>query len=210
MRFNRIACKKPLLLSTLIVLIAAIAAPGVSIGQKEKSPSDASGPEIPESKQTTLGLYVTAGEAFAKWKADPENVKILDVRTIEEFIFIGHAEMAWNIPFAVQTHEWDSEKKHFAMKPDPDFVSRVKAVFTPDDVLLVTCRSGGRSAMSVNLLAEAGFKNVYNIIDGMEGDMVEDPGNIFHGKRMKNGWKNSGSPWTYDISPERVVLPEVQ
>ena len=93
------------------------------------------------------------------------------------------------------------------MKLDPAFVSRVKGVFTPDETLLVMCRSGGSSAMAVNLLAKAGYKNVYNITGGMEGDKVKDPENVFHGKRMKNGWKNSGSPWTYDVDPDRVVLP---
>jgi hypothetical protein len=45
------------------------------------------------------------------------------------------------------------------------------------------------------------------IIDGMEGDMVDDPDSVFHGKRMKNGWKNSGLPWNYDLDPERMLLP---
>ena len=53
--------------------------------------------------------------------------------------------------------------------------------------------------MAVNALAKAGFTNVYNIIDGMEGDMVDDPESTYFGKRMKNGWKNSGLPWTYDV-----------
>ncbi len=70
------------------------------------------------------------------------------------------------------------------------------------------CRSGGRSAMAVNLLAKAGFTNVYNIIDGMEGDTVDDPASVFQGQRLKNGWKNSGSPWTYDLTPERMSLPK--
>ena len=30
--------------------------------------------------------------------------------------------------------------------------------------------------MAINLLAQAGFKNVYNIVDGMEGDAVAGPG----------------------------------
>ncbi len=79
------------------------------------------------------------------------------------------------------------------MKPLPDFVSRVSEVAKPDDTLLVMCRSGGRSAIAVNMLAKAGFKNVYNIIDGMEGDTVEDPGSVFLGQRLRNGWKNSGA-----------------
>jgi len=62
--------------------------------------------------------------------------------------------------------------------------------------------------MAVNLLANAGFRNVYNITDGMEGDEVKDPDSVFDGQRLVNGWKNSGLPWTYKIDPERMVLPE--
>ena len=163
---------------------------------------------IPKGKQTVLGLYVTAKEAYEKWKAEPEKVMILDVRTPEEFLFVGHPAMAWKIPIAAQTYEWDTEKGKFPMKLLPDFVSRVSEVAKPGDTIMVTCRSGGRSAIAVNLLAKAGFTNVYNIIDGMEGDTVDDPESVFLGQRMKNGWKNSGAPWTYDLTPERMLLPK--
>ena len=83
-------------------------------------------PEIPKEKQTVLGLYLTAKEAYEKWQADPGKMKILDVRTPEEYIFIGHAEMAWNIPLAFQTYEWDATKEHYSIKPNPDFVDLVK------------------------------------------------------------------------------------
>jgi rhodanese-related sulfurtransferase len=161
---------------------------------------------LPKGKQTALGLYVTAKEAYEKWKADPQNVKVLDVRTPEEFLFVGHPTMAWKIPLATQSYVWDAEKKEYPMKPLPDFVSRVSEIAKPTDTLLVMCRSGGRSAMAVNALAKAGFTNVYNIIDGMEGDAVEDPASVFAGQRMVNGWKNSGCPWTYSLTPERTVL----
>jgi rhodanese-related sulfurtransferase len=164
---------------------------------------------LPAEKQTTLGLYVTAREAYEKWKTAPEKVTILDVRTPEEFMFVGHAGMAWNIPVAAQTYQWDADKKQFPMQPLPDFVSRVQKVARPDDTLLVMCRSGGRSAIAVNLLGRAGFTNVYNITDGMEGDMVKDPDSIFRGQRLVNGWKNSGLPWTYDAAPERMLLPGI-
>jgi hypothetical protein len=36
---------------------------------------------------------------------------------------------------------------------------------------------------------------------------VNDPENTFHGKQMKNGWKNSGLPWTYDLNLEQMRLP---
>ena len=163
--------------------------------------------QLPAGKQTTLGLYVTAREAYEKWKAAPDKVKIVDVRTPEEFMFVGHADMAWKIPIATQSDQWDSEKQQFPMELLPDFVTRVQKVAKPDDMLLVMCRSGGRSAMAVNLLAKAGFKNVYTITDGMEGDAVKDPDSVFNGQRLVNGWKKSGLPWTYRIEPDRMVLP---
>ena len=167
-------------------------------------------PELPKDKQTTVGLYVTARDAFEMWKTNSEKVKILDVRTPEEYLYIGHPAMAWNIPISFQSYEWDVEKKHFPMKPNPDFMKQIKATFQPGDIILITCRSGGRSAMAVNQLAEAGFKNVYNITDGFEGDMVKDTESVFVGQRMVNGWKNSGIPWTYTIDPKLMLMNEAK
>ena len=162
---------------------------------------------LPAEKQTTIGLYLTARQALEKWQSAPDKVTVLDVRTAEEYLFIGHAEMAWNVPLASQTFEWDAAKKQFPMRPLPDFVERVRKIANTEDTLLVMCRSGGRSAAAVNLLASAGFKNVYNITDGFEGDSVKDPGSVFNGQRMVNGWRNSGLPWTYQADPARMVLP---
>lgn len=158
---------------------------------------------LPKEKQTSLGLYVTAKDAYERWKAAPDTVKILDVRTPEEYLFVGHPPMAWKIPLAVQSYEWDAAKEQFPMKPLPDFASRVKQVAKPDDTILVTCRSGGRSALAANALAQAGFKNVHNIIDGMEGD-----GNGDSDSAPQGGWKNSGCPWTKKLTPERMLLPQ--
>jgi rhodanese-related sulfurtransferase len=165
---------------------------------------------LPAEKQTTIGLYLTAQQAFEKWQSAPGKVTVLDVRTPEEYLFIGHAEMAWNVPLAAQTFEWDAAKKQFPMRPLPDFVDRVRTIANPDDTLLVMCRSGGRSAAAVNLLAGAGFRNVYNITDGFEGDSVKDPGSVFKGQRMVNGWRNSGLPWTYEVKPTQMVLSPVR
>ncbi len=83
----------------------------------------------------------------------------------------------------------------------------MKQVAGPTDTVLLMCRSGDRSAKAVDMLAAAGFKNVYTVTDGFEGDKVKDPESVFHGKRMRNGWKNS-APWVYDIDPEKIILEE--
>ena len=161
----------------------------------------------PKEKQTVLGLYVTAREAYEMWQAVPDKVMILDVRTPEEYLFVGHPAMAWKIPVIAQSYVWDAEKGKFPMALLPDFVSRVKEVAQPDDTILITCRSGGRSAIACNLLAQAGFTNVYNIVDGMEGDGNGDSDSVAQGQRLKSGWKNAGCPWTKTLTPERMVLP---
>ena len=170
--------------------------------------------QVPETNKTSLGLYVTPQEAYAMWKADPEGVHILDVRTFEEYIFVGHLEMARNIPLVYPKYDPpDEDEAGSAPAPggrppgcygefNPDFVSTAKDEFAPTDTILVYCATGGRGAMAVNQLAEAGFVNVYNIINGLEGDRVDDPGSVYHGKHMRNGWKNVGLPWGYDFHPD--------
>ena len=102
----------------------------------------------------------------------------------------------------------NNEKEKPVMEDNPDFLEKVKNLFQPEDTIFVMCRSGSRSAKSVDALADAGYENVYNIIGGFEGDKVDDPGSYYDGKRMRNGWKNSGAPWTYDLDPRLMYLAE--
>ncbi len=173
----------------------------------QKPDATVDGAQLPKMKQTTLGLYVTAAQAYEMWKAAPDKVKVIDVRTPEEFAFVGHPEMAWNVPIAFVSYQRKDGKFTYAPQMNAAFVAQVKEIAKPSDILLVTCRSGGRGAMGVNQLAAAGFPKAYNIVDGIEGDTVDDPESVFHGKRMKNGWKNS-APWVYDIDPEKIILEE--
>jgi len=183
-----------LLLAVLFVIISF----GISAQVIAQKPAS----ELPKGKQTSLGLYVTSKEAYDMWKKTPDKVYILDVRTPEEYLFVGHAEMASNISLYFQSFEWDTEKERFPMAANPDFIEQVKKVYQTDDLILITCRSGGRSARAADQLAEAGFKNVYSITDGFEGDKVKDEASVFEGQRMVNGWKNSGIPYTYKIDPD--------
>ena len=162
---------------------------------------------LPKEKQTTLGLYATANEAYEAWKAAPNTIKILDVRTLEEYINIGHPAMAWNIPAFLQTNQWNEAQQQFAIKPNPEFMTKVQEVFKPADTIYVMCRSGGRSAWAINQLTAAGYKNLYNVTDGMEGDLVSDPESLFAGQRLVNGWKNAGLPWTFKADPKQMRLP---
>lgn len=165
----------------------------------------ASDQDLPKGKQTTLGLYVSASEAYDMLKADPDSVKIIDVRTPEEYGFIGHPDQAWNIPLAFVTYSRKDGVTTYGPVWNTAFVDEVRSISGPDDTLLLMCRGGDRSAMAVNMLAKAGIDKAYTIIDGFEGDLVNDPGSVFHGQRLRNGWKNS-VPWVFTIDPERIIL----
>ena len=192
-------------LAALGFLLAA--APIAAADETGKPAATTADSELPERKTTTLGLYASAAQAYEMWKSTPDKVKVIDVRTPEEYAFVGHPEKAWNIPFAFVTYHRKEGKFEYKIKWNADFVTEVKSIAEPADILLVMCRSGDRSAMAVNKLAAAGFTNAYTVTDGFEGDKVTDPGNVFVGKRMKNGWKNS-APWVYGVDPEKVILQE--
>jgi rhodanese-related sulfurtransferase len=74
---------------------------------------------------------------------------------------------------------------------------------TKDDAVIIMCRSGGtRGAPAANLLFEKGFKKVYVVTNGFEGSSLKDGDK--KGWRLKNGWKNSGLPWSYKLNKEKM------
>ncbi len=93
------------------------------------------------------------------------------------------------------------------MPMNHNFVSEVKKRFKTSDTIFVMCRSGVRSAMAINMLAKAGFKKLYNITDGFEGDTLKISGSYNNGRRLVNGWKNSGAPWLYKLNSKLMYTP---
>ena len=162
---------------------------------------------LPAQKQTVLGLYVTAKEAYEMWSADKNKIKVLDVRTPEEYVFVGHPPMAYNIPFQLFNYKMAVWNKGPLMKANPNFIAEVGQKFKTSDTIVVICRSGNRSATAVNALASAGYKIAYSVIDGFQGDRVKDPASPAYGKRLKNGWKNANIPWTDQLDPELIWIP---
>ena len=79
--------------------------------------------DVPQRKRTALGLYVTALEAFETWEANPSQTNIIDVRIPEEYIFVGHPDMARNIPLLFVEYQWDAEKDEPVVRPNPGFAS---------------------------------------------------------------------------------------
>ena len=170
-------------------------------------PVEASSAPKEVRKHTTVGKDLTSSEAYEMWKANPDKVKVLDVRTPEEYISVGHPPMAYNVPLLVFGEKSNPGEKAAGLQANPDFEAKVKRLFASDDTILVICRVGNRSAAAVNKLAKAGFTDLYNIVDGFEGEKIADADMRGKGKRVKTGWKNSSAPWTYDLDPKLVYAP---
>ena len=77
---------------------------------------------------------------------------------------------------------------------------------TKDSKIIFICRSGSRSAAASNLLAKAGYKNVYTVVDGYEGDKIKKGAN--KGQRLVNGWKNNNLPWSYKLHAAKMFAAD--
>ena len=119
---------------------------------------------------------------------------LIDVRSIAEYVFIGHPKMAYNIPLMF----W-SEKQQKLISNE-NFLSNIKSRFKKDDILIFICRSGGRSLRTATMAKQSGFLNVFSIKEGFEGKKDEK------GYRSINGWKNNKLPYTYQVKKELSYL----
>lgn len=162
-------------------------------------------------KQTPQGLYVDAKEAYAMMEKD-KNVILVDVRTPEEWQFVGHTGMAQIMIPSVKFvyNEMDNKKARYKSVTNSNFISEFEekaAQLGADEhtTYVLMCRSGSsRAQPAAKMLDQYGYKNVYIITDGFEGGKVKEGEK--KGFRLKNGWKNAGLPWTYKLSNEQAYL----
>ena len=174
--------------------------------------SMATAAEVPakKKKQTPQGLYLTAQEAHDMIKAEGPKVLFVDVRTPEELYFVGVPEgVDKNIPIAYIDYTKIKEKKgkaKFASHMNKNLLPQLEAALkakglTKDDKIVLICRSGSRSATVAKKLDAAGYKNVYTVVDGFEGDKSKD-------KKLRtvNGWKNAGLPYSYHFNKDIYIL----
>lgn len=162
--------------------------------------------EIPSkpSKQTDLGLYLTAQEAFELKQEQPLTL-LVDVRSLPEITFLGMPTLAdAHIPFKTQQDysDYNAKTGSFKMKLNPSFVADIEALIAERELnrnasIILMCRSGGRSAQAADKLTQAGFTRVFSVVDGYEGDKAKS--GKLAGQRVVNGWRNAGLPWSYQL-----------
>ncbi|MFO7646561.1 rhodanese-like domain-containing protein [Halomonas campaniensis] len=176
----------------------------------------AAGPSMAQEaeayRETQLGLYVTAAEA---WELMQENERaiLIDVRDPIEIKFTGFAEPTdIHVPWVLADRDnFDEEAKTWPVVRNADFEAQVKARLdalgvAEDDPIIVMCRSGAtRSAPGADVITEMGYRQVYSVNDGFEGSTLKEGDS--KGVRAMNGWRNSGLPWSYEIDPEVAWRP---
>lgn len=167
--------------------------------------------KLSKKKLTPQGLYLTAKETHKLVSAQDKTVLFIDVRTPAEVEFVGAPEsIDANIPYMLNDFtEWDAKKNRFKKIPNSNFTVLIEDALKAkglgkNDKIILMCRSGSRSAKAANLLYQAGYKNVYSVIEGFEGDKSKVAST--KGQRVINGWKNSGLPWTYKHDSNKMYL----
>lgn len=163
------------------------------------------------NKHTPQGLYIDAKETIELMKKDPK-VILVDVRTPEEWQFVGYTEAAQiMIPSVIFKYDaMDAKKPRYRSEVNNNFVSELEekaADLGADEnsTYILMCRSGAtRAQPAAKMMAQYGYKNVYIMTDGFEGSKTKAGDK--KGFRLVNGWKNSGAPWTYNIDANKAYF----
>lgn len=131
--------------------------------------------------------HLSPPEAHQLLQDDPRAV-LIDIRSTMEHLFVGHPKSALHIPW-VDEPDWTV---------NPHFVTRVRELMLGGAVdsgsgaapVILICRSGRRSIDAGNLLVESGFDEVFNVLEGFEGDLDKE-----HHRCALGGWRFHGLPW---------------
>ena len=104
----------------------------------------------------------------------------LDVRTEGEFAQ-GHATGAINVPVVFI-------KGPGNMQLNDDFTTVVEKVLPKNAKLIVGCQAGGRSQRACEILEEAGYTDLTNVVGGFGGQRDQS------GAVIVKGWRDEGLP----------------
>jgi len=185
---------KSAVLTMAIVLGVATLPEGPQASPQPQATAYADG-VVPE-KSTQLGLYLSSQEAHAFLQDHPETL-FIDTRDPLEISLSGlPVGIDAIVPIKIHSDTYVESRDAFALARNPDF-GQMWSEFSnelgiaKDDLIIVTCGNGRRSAITVNELASKGYTNVWHIVDGYAGEEFEDP----DGLNTKNAWQLAGLPW---------------
>ena len=161
--------------------------------------------------EAKLAKNISPNECQEIMKKNPK-VILLDIRTQAEFQFVGYIEGSYNIPYWFLSPTFTPKDKEFEfakgkMQKAPmsryqfyvntDFLTYVKKLVKPSDTVIVYCGASKRSAKAADYLVNAGYENVYNMLEG-----------------FSKGWKKKNMPYkemfkVETIDPKFVYPPDL-
>ena len=157
---------------------------------------------------------VSAEEAFSLIEEEGDRILFLDVRDPVEIMFVGATNLVdANVPFLlVDRQRWNPKSGTFFLERNPAFVRQVASALETkgldrDARIITMCRSGSsRGRPSAEFLRDNGFPGALYIEHGFQGDRAgEGP---MAGRRVVNGWQNSGLPWESKMDPGKIFRPD--
>jgi len=192
-----------------LIIASLLLATQTAIGAPNDFNSSISLHQIPAAKQTPLGKYLTSTEAHKLIQED-DSIVFIDVRDPVEIGMTGHPDSIDAIvPIRIRTTEYDSLTGEFKLAQNTNFLNEMNDVLdmnnkNSNDMIIITCGSGFRSAMAVELLAANGYTNVWHIPDSHKDDNKPDVNKY-------NAWKLAGLPWSKELvhgSEWRLIITE--
>jgi rhodanese-related sulfurtransferase len=123
---------------------------------------------------------LTPQEAFEVLQKTP-HAKLVDVRSQAELDLVGRVPDAAHVEWAFYP----------GMAANPDFAVQLAMQIDKEALVIFMCRTGGRSHNAAATATKLGFTEVYNMLEGFEGEA-----NAEKQRTLINGWKHAGLPWS--------------
>ena len=125
-------------------------------------------------------------QAWDMLQEDPRAL-LVDIRSTMEYLFVGHPSGAVHVAW-IDEPDWTV---------NPHFVREIRKLVLGGAVcdvdqgcapVILICRSGKRSMEAGRALLGGGFKRVFHVDEGFEGDLDEH-----HHRSTRGGWRSTNS-----------------
>lgn len=133
---------------------------------------------------------VSVLDVWARLRSDPKSMMI-DCRTRAEWAFVGLPDLS-GIGKPLLMTEWQTFPEN---RINPRFAEELAVQLNAmqvekDAEIFFICRSGGRSRMAAQVMAEAGYTRCRNVTEGFEGPLDTN-----RRRGSACGWRVAGLPW---------------
>lgn len=158
-------------------------------------------------------IAVSAQEVYERTQRQEANLLFVDVRDPVEIMFVGFTDSIHvNVPYLlVDRSAWDEQRGVYNIAQNPNFLAEIRAELKKRNLdetaeIITMCRSGSeRGEPSAAFLRANGFPNARYVVNGFQGSAIKEGPQA--GFRLKNGWQNTGLPWSPKMNPEKMYRP---